>query len=69
MRDFLARFGIPLVIISLSAFVTAAIVSFLWSLARHGTGVVDWEAAVRLAVILGIVVPLSRAVAGRSTQT
>ena len=41
-------------------FVVAAAVTYLYSLIAHGTGVVDWETAFRLAIILGIVLPLTR---------
>jgi len=69
MKHFFARFGIPFVASSLSALVTAAIVSYLWSVARHGTGVVDWETAVRMAIVLGIAIPVSKAGAGRNRQS
>jgi hypothetical protein len=36
-------------------FVVTAVVSFLYSLIAHGTGVVDWENAVRFGVIFGVV--------------
>jgi len=35
----------------------SALVTFLWSLARHGAGAVDWETSSRLAIILGITLP------------
>lgn len=41
-------------------FVVAAVVTYLYSLIAHGAGVVDWGTSVRLAVILGIVLPWSR---------
>jgi len=36
-------------------FVVSVIVTFLYSLIVHGTGIVDWETAFRLAIILGLV--------------
>jgi len=42
-------------------FVVAAIVSFLWSLLVHGTGLADWGSAVRLGIIFGIVLTWTRA--------
>lgn len=36
-------------------FVVSAVVSLVWNLARHSSGVADWESSVRLAVIFGIV--------------
>lgn len=38
--------------------VVAAIVTFLYSLIVHGAGTIDWETSFRLAIILGIVVPV-----------
>ncbi len=43
------------------ALVVSVAVTWLWSLARHGAGVVDWEASFRLAIILGIALPWLRA--------
>ena len=39
-------------------FVVSAIVSYLYSLAFHGEGVVDWESSVRFGIILGIALPI-----------
>jgi hypothetical protein len=33
------------------------LVTYLYSLVVHGSGVVDWEASFRLAIIFGIVIP------------
>lgn len=41
-------------------FVVAAVVSVLYSFIAHGTGVVDWGSAVRLAIILGIIIPVTQ---------
>jgi hypothetical protein len=41
-------------------FVIAAAVTYLYSLIVHGTGAVSWEMAVQLALIFGIVLPLTR---------
>lgn len=41
--------------------VVSALVTFFWSLARHGAGVVDWETAFRFAIILAIALPLLHA--------
>ncbi|GAH75760.1 unnamed protein product [marine sediment metagenome] len=38
--------------------VAATIVTYLWNLIRHGQGAFDWETSFRLAIILGIVVPV-----------
>ena len=48
--------------------VVAAIVSFLYSLIVHGTGVFDWELAFRLAIIFGLVLPITRALEGREKK-
>jgi len=45
--------------------VVAAIVTFLYSLIVHGAGTIDWETSFRLAIILGIVVPVIRAMRSR----
>lgn len=39
--------------------VAAIIVTYLYSLIAHGDGVIDWEMSFRLAIILGIALPLS----------
>lgn len=39
----------------------AVMVTYLWSLIRHGSGAVDWETSFRLAFILGIALPVSAA--------
>ena len=57
-RTFVTEF----VTIALVAFVVALIVTYLYSLLAHGTGVVDWESAVTLGIILGITLPLTRLV-------
>ena len=48
-------------------FGVAAVVTYLYSLIAHGSGSVNWETAFRLAMILGIVLPLTNARAGRHT--
>ena len=41
-------------------FVVTTIVTYLYRWIAHGSGSVNWETAFQLAVILGIVVPLTR---------
>ena len=41
--------------------VVTVIVTFLYSLIAHGTGVIDWETSFRFAIIFGIVLPWIRA--------
>ena len=55
-KKFLADFGLTFVV----AFLVAVLVTFIWSLMVHGAGGVDWETSFRLAIILGIVLPLTR---------
>jgi hypothetical protein len=41
-------------------FVVAGATTFGYSLIAHGNGVVDWETAIQLAIIFGVVLPLAR---------
>lgn len=50
-------------------FVVAAVVSYLYSLIAHGSGSVNWETAFQMAIILGIVLPFTRAGVGRPKPT
>ena len=45
--------------------VVAAIVTYLWNLIAHGQGTVDWETAFRFAIILGIALPVARAMTSK----
>jgi len=54
------RFAIGFIIMSPITFIITAIISFLYSLIVHGSGAVDWEHSISLALILGITVPLVR---------
>ena len=38
----------------------SVIVTYLYSLVVHGTGVIDWETSFRLAIIFAIVLPALR---------
>jgi hypothetical protein len=53
------RLVVDMVITSSAAFCVAAIVTYLYSLIAHGAGVVNWETAFELALVLGIVIPLA----------
>lgn len=53
VMSFLKSFVIILVLV----FVVAAAVSFLYGLIVHRSGHVDWESAIRLGIILGIILP------------
>jgi hypothetical protein len=61
MRKVNARqFLLDVVITMPITFVVAAAVTYMYSLIAHGTGAIDWDTAFRLAIILGIVLPLTR---------
>ncbi|HTP13323.1 MAG TPA: hypothetical protein VMM37_06815 [Bacteroidota bacterium] len=45
--DFLANFSLTIVV--------AAVVTFLWSLIAHGSGTIDWEISVVMAVVMSCV--------------
>ncbi len=40
--------------------VVSLIVTYLYSLLVHGSGVFDWELSIRLAIIFGIALPIVR---------
>ncbi len=41
------------------ALVVSVIVTYLFNLIVHSSGVIDWETSFRFALILGIVIPLA----------
>jgi hypothetical protein len=45
--DFVANFSLTIVV--------AAVVTFLWSLIAHGSGVIDWEISFVLAAVMASV--------------
>lgn len=45
--------------------VAAAIVTYLWNLIAHGQSAVDWETSFRFAIILGIALPVARAITSK----
>ena len=57
IRDFLIRFAITFAVV----FVVNAIVVYLWNLIAHGQGTFNWGLSFTLAVIVGIVLPVTRA--------
>lgn len=57
MKNSLISFTITFIV----TLVVCAIVTFLYSLIAHGEGVVNWDTAILFAVILGIVLPIHRA--------
>ena len=50
------------VIVFVVTLVVASIVTYLYSLIVHGTGVFNWETSSLLAIILGIILPIHRAI-------
>ena len=42
-------------------FLVAALVTYLYSLIVHEVGAINWETAFQLALVFGIVLPLTRA--------
>ena len=45
--DFVANFSLAIVV--------AAVVTFLWSLIAHGSGIIDWEISFTLACVMAAV--------------
>jgi len=43
-------------------FVVCVIVTYLWNLIVHGQGAVDWGTSFALAIVLPIVLPVTRAI-------
>ena len=56
IRDFLIRFAITFAVV----FVVNAIVVYLWNLIAYGQGAFNWGLSFTLAVIVGIVLPVTR---------
>jgi len=56
----LKRYFIDFLIIGVITFITAAIVTYLYTLIVHGSGVVNWETAIDMAIILGIVLSVTQ---------
>lgn len=61
IKEFLIRFAIVFVL----AFVSNAIVVYLWNMLRHGQGDFDWGTSLTLAIVLGIVLPVTLAMASK----
>jgi Mg2+ and Co2+ transporter CorA len=49
-------------------FIVSLVVSYLYGMLVHGSGAVDWEASVRLAIIFGIVLPIVHGVDKKKTS-
>ncbi len=50
LRGFVVYFGLVIIV--------SAVVSYLYSLVAHGHGTIDWQSSFRLAIILGIALPI-----------
>jgi hypothetical protein len=48
-------------------FVVAAVVTYLYNYLVHGNGIINWETAVDMAIILGIILPLSQTRSDKSS--
>jgi len=59
------KFLIQFVIYFSLVFVVNAIVIYLWNLVRHGEGAFDWQSTFTLAIILGIILPIHRAMTSK----
>jgi hypothetical protein len=46
-------------------FFVTGVVSYLYSFIAHGQGIIDWEAAIRFALIFGITLPIVRELENR----
>ena len=57
IKEFLIRFVIVFAVV----FVVNAIVVYLWNLIMHGQGTFDWGLSFTLAIVVGIILPLTRA--------
>ncbi|MCD6391299.1 MAG: hypothetical protein J7L92_04840 [Dehalococcoidia bacterium] len=59
------RFLIDCAVVFAVTFVVAALVTYLWNLIAHGQSAVDWETSFRFAVILGIALPVAKAMTSK----
>jgi len=59
------RFLIDFAVVFAVTLVVAAIVTYLWNLIAHGQSAVDWETSFRFAVILGIALPVAKAMTSK----
>ncbi|MEW6512327.1 MAG: hypothetical protein AB1428_15365 [Bacteroidota bacterium] len=51
------KFATDFVLTFVIVLVVSIIATYLYGLIAHGQGYVEWETAIRLAIILGIVLP------------
>jgi len=60
-KRFLIQFAIVFAVI----LVVNATVVYLWNLIGHGQGTFDWETLIRFAIILGIALPVIKAMTSK----
>ena len=56
VKEFVTSF----VIVGSIVFIVTLIVAYLYNVVVHGNGVLEWESSIRLALILGIALPIVR---------
>ena len=61
IKEFLIRFVIVFAVV----FVVNAIVVYLWNLIVHGEGAFNWGLSLTLAIVVGIILPLTRAMTSK----
>ena len=54
------QYVIDFVVMFAVVFVVNLAVTFLYSLIVHGSGVIDWETAIRFGIMLGFILPWMR---------
>ncbi len=52
--------GAGFVVVFPIVLVVSLVVSYLYSLLVHGSGMADWESSIRFAIIFGLVFPIIR---------
>lgn len=53
-------FALGFLVIAPIVLIVSLVVTYLYGLIAHGSGIADWEASVRFAIILGIALPVIR---------
>jgi uncharacterized membrane protein YagU involved in acid resistance len=61
IKEFLIRFVIVFAVV----FVVNAVVVYLWNLIVHGEGAFNWGLSFTLAIVVGIILPLTRAMTSK----
>jgi hypothetical protein len=63
------NFVLNCLIVGAVAFLAAILVSFLFNVIVHGQALVAWGTSLRLAVILGLALPLSKLLTFKTDKT